>query len=312
MPFDPVKALFDHLPHMPDLSMSRSPADARAIVKKILSRVDASDVAIGKTQDIDIDGPAGTVPVRVYTPIAAGGGSLPVLVFYHGGGFILGDLDDYDPLCRSIANESGCRIISVGYRLAPEHAFPAAVEDAFAALKWVEAHAGELEIDPNRIAVGGDSAGGNLAAVVTHLAKQAGGPHIAFQLLIYPLTRMRRDQEWAENMLPWSIVDPLTMGKIRDLYVPAGSDLNDIRLSPAAAADFTGLPPAYIVTAGLDPLRESGTDYAEKLKSAGVAVQAVDYATMVHGFFCMQGVIAMAREAVAATGQALKAALAEK
>src|SRR6185312_14597422 len=193
MPLDPViQALFPQMPSLANYPVwEKTPAEARESFKAFCRLAEPQSVAIGKTVDVKAPGPAGEIALRIYTPVAAGGEALPAIVYLHGGGFVVGDLDCYDSLCRTLANEGSCRVISVDYRLAPEHPFPAAVEDCFAALKWIEANAPDLSVDANRMAVAGDSAGGNLAAVMCLLAKQnKGTPHIAFQLLIYPATRV--------------------------------------------------------------------------------------------------------------------------
>ena len=309
MSLDPfIKSLFDRMPQLAHYPLwEKSPAEARAAFKFLTQFSEPQSVPIGKSVDIEASGPAGPVVLRVYTPVAAGAGSLPGLVYFHGGGFVLGDLDSYDPLCRTLANESGCRIVSVDYRLAPEHKFPAAVEDAFAALTWIEAHAGELGIDPNRLAVGGDSAGGNLAAVTCQLARGNKGPAIDFQLLIYPATVMGapRDKSSATGI----IEDARNLRWFQEQYVPEGTDLSDPRISPLYASDFKDLPPAYIVTAGFDLLRSDGVAYAEKLKAEGIAVTHIDYPTMIHGFFMMQNWIPAAPEAVSAAARAVRSAL---
>jgi acetyl esterase len=200
-------------------------------------------------------------------------------------------------------------VISVDYRLAPEHPFPAAVEDGFAAATWVEENAPELGVDPNRLAVAGDSAGGNLAAVIALLAKEnKGSPRIAYQLLIYPVTGFVA----GHSQRPFGtgyFLENRTIEWFRDNYLGEDADLADPRLSPLAAKDVSGLPPAYIVTAGFDPLREGAVTYAEKLKGAGVAVSHVDYPTMIHGFFSMQGLIPISAGAVAAAAHAVRDAL---
>ncbi|MCH8858502.1 MAG: alpha/beta hydrolase [Proteobacteria bacterium] len=221
----------------------------------------------------------------------------------------VGDLDCTDPLCRTLANESGCKVISVDYRLAPEHPFPAAVEDGYAALKWIEANGPSLGIDPNRIAVAGDSAGGNLAAVTCLTAKEKGGPHIAFQLLIYPQTSMRHGSASAKAFGTGYMLNQPTLDWFYGHYVPKGANPDDARLSPLNAEDLSGLPPAYVVTAGFDPLRDEGGAYAAKLKQAGVTVTHIDYPTMIHGFFNMQGLVPLAPEAIGAAARAVKDAL---
>lgn len=310
MPLDPViQAIFDQMPHLADYQMWRmTPKEAREEFKKLCQFANPNAAAIGKTEHAEAEGPGGPIPLRVYTPVAAGGGGLPAIVFFHGGGFVLGDLDCYDPLCRALANESGCRVVSVDYRLAPEHPFPAAVEDSFAALTWIEANAAKLGIDPNQIFVAGDSAGGNLAAVVSLLAKEK-GPRIGFQLLIYPVTSIRHDTPSARNFGSGYMLNQPTIHWFHGHYVPKDAEPNDFRLTPLNAPDHSGLPPAYIVTAGFDPLRDEGAAYAEKLKAAGVPVTHIDYPTMIHGFFSMLGLVSLAPEAVAAAGQAIKDAL---
>jgi acetyl esterase len=308
MPLDPViQALFSRLPQLADFPMwEQSPADARAAFKTMCQFGAPPAGAIGKVEERKAESPAGPIPIRIYTPVAAGGGSTAAIVYLHGGGFVLGDLDCYDALCRTLANESGARVIAVDYRLAPEHPFPAAVEDCFEALKWVEANAPDLAVDANRIAVAGDSAGGNLAAVTCLLAKEnRGTPAIAFQVLIYPSTRfggLGSGRPFGSGYF----LDIRTIDWFTRHYIPAGTDRLDIRISPLEAKDLKGLPPAYIVTAGFDPLRDEGMAYAEKLKQAGVAVTAVEYATMIHGFFSMQGLIPMASEAIAAAAHAIR------
>ena len=313
MPFDPfMRSLIEQLPKLADLQVwELSPTQARAEFKKLCTLPDQKMAPIGRMEDVEAVGPDGPVPLRLYTPVAAGGSALPALVYFHGGGFVLGDLDCFDSICRALADSSGCRIVSVDYRLAPEHPFPAAVEDCFAALKWIEANAASLGIDANRIAVGGDSAGGNLAAVVSQLAQVNNGPHIALQMLIYPITTMRPDSPSSFAFSPTILRGP-AINWFYSHYVPDGGEdhADDPRLSPLRSEDLSGLPPAYIVTAGFDPLHEEGLAYADKLKSAGVKVRHIDYPTMIHGFFSMPGLIPLAGEALNAAGHALRDALA--
>ena len=311
MALDPVvQAMFDSMPDMPNYPMwKHTPAEARHAFKQFCEFAVPPAAAIGKTENLQIAGPAGSLPLRVYTPVAAGGAALPAIVFFHGGGFVVGDLDCYDTLCRNLANDAGVRVIAVDYRLAPEHPFPAAVEDCFAALKWVEANAPDLGVDPNRIAVAGDSAGGNLAAVMCLLAKEnKGNPHIGFQLLIYPALGYGRggsEKEFGENYY----LTAKTIDWLMAQYLPKDADRRDPRIAPLAAKDFAGLPPAYIVTAGYDPLRDGAIVYAEKLKAAGVAATHIDYPTMIHGFMNMQVLIPLGNEALAAAAAAVKTAL---
>ena len=311
MPLDPtIASIFAQMPNLANYQMGQmSPQQAREEFKKLCLWANPTFAPIGKIENVEAESAGGPISLRIYTPVAAGGGSLPAIVFFHGGGFVLGDLDSYDPLCRALANESGCRVVAVDYRLAPEHPFPAGVEDAFAALVWIEANAPKLGIDPNRIAVAGDSAGGNLAAIACLRAKEKGGPHVGFQMLIYPVTSVTHDGQSAQVFGSGYMLTQSAMSWFFAHYVPKGTDLTDPRLSPLNAPTLAGLPPTYFVTAGFDPLRDEGVAYAEKLKAAGVKVTHIDYPTMIHGFFSMPGLVPLAPEALAAAAQAVKEAL---
>jgi acetyl esterase len=308
MPLDPtLEELFEQMPHLANAQFWRmTPEEARAEYARLAALANPTAPSIGKIEDIEAPGPAGPIALRLYTPVAGPGTALPAIVFFHGGGFVVGDLDSHDALCRTLANESGCRLIAVDYRLAPENPFPAAVEDCFAAVSWVGANASDIGADPNRIAVAGDSAGGNLAAVMCHLARPKTEPLIDFQLLIYPSTSFRHDSPSVMTFGSGYVLNQATIEWSVSHYIPKDADRGDIRLSPIAAPDLKGLPPAYIVTAGFDPLHDEGAAYADKLKAAGVPVTHVDYPTMVHGFCNMQGVLPLAAEAVAAAGRAVK------
>ncbi|HWA01951.1 MAG TPA: alpha/beta hydrolase [Rhizomicrobium sp.] len=303
-----VKALLDQLKAaaLPKL-WEVGPQAARAAARAGIFR--GGDAPIGRSEDRSIPGPGGEIRVRVYTPVGAGGTLLPGMVFFHGGGFVIGDLETHDDLCRCLSNASQCRVVSVDYRLAPEHRFPAAVEDCFAATKYVSAHAGEFGIDSARLTVGGDSAGGNLAAVVAQLAKTE-GPRIGFQLLIYPVTRLGGPDtpSMRENAKGY-FLEREGMVWFTRMYCPDAAQRNDPRLSPLLASDVSGLPPAYVVTAGFDPLRDEGKAYADRLAEAGVPVTYVNYPNMIHGFFSMRSVIRKARDAVDVAAAALRAGL---
>lgn len=283
------------------------PQAARAAMRAGIFR--GGDTPIGKSEDRGIPGPGGSILLRVYTPVGlTDAQTLPGLMFFHGGGFVIGDLETHDDLCRALANGSGCRVVSVDYRLAPEHPFPAAVEDCWAATQYVAAHAAEFGIDPARLAVGGDSAGGNLAAVAAQLAKRANGPALRYQLLIYPVTQLGAPVEtrsMRENAKGY-FLEKEGMDWFTRLYCQEAAHRSDPRLSPLLCADLSGLPPAYLITAGFDPLRDEGRDYADKLDAAGVEVTYVNYPGMVHGFFSMRSLIPKAREAVSAAAAALK------
>ncbi|WP_396918252.1 alpha/beta hydrolase [Mycolicibacterium sp.] len=245
-----------------------------------------------------IDGPAGPVPVRIYRPPAADGEILPVVVFIHGGGWSVGDLDSYDSTARRHAVGADAVVVSVDYRLAPEHPYPAAVDDVWAATQWVAGHAAELGADADRMAVAGDSAGGNLSAVVAQLARDAGGPHIRFQLLWYPATTWDTTlPSFRENAeAPILGLDAV---KGFSKWYAGHVDLADppATLVPARATDLSGLPPAYIATAGHDPLRDDGARYAELLTAAGVPVELHNAETLVHGYLGYSGVVPAATEA---------------
>ncbi len=237
-------------------------------------------------KDISIPVPHGAIPARIYTPkrLRKTGGLAPCLVFLHGGGFVIGNIDSHDVVCRKLAHEGELIVISVDYRLAPEHQFPAAPEDAIAATKWVATNAKQLGVDSASIIVGGDSAGGNLAAV-TAIALRESGPKLAGQLLIYPSTDFRMNHP-SHSEPETSIL--LTHSVIKwfiDHYM-GDADRNDWRASPARAK-LEGLPPAYVLVAGADPLRDEGNEYAERLKAAGVPVTYRFFPGQFHGFFTM-------------------------
>lgn len=261
-------------------------------------------------EDRIIDGPGGDLPVRIYRPPSADSGAAGVVVFFHGGGFVAGDLDTHDGTARQHAVDADAVVVSVDYRLAPEHPFPAAVEDAMAATEWVAAHAAELGADPARLAVAGDSAGGNLAAVVAQLARDAGGPAITFQLLWYPATTYDITLPSFTENAHAPIIDRDAIAALTLAYA-ADVDLSDppATLAPARAANLAGLPPAYIAVAGHDPLRDDGIRYGELLAAAGVPVQVHNAKTLIHGYLGYAGVIPVATEAADRGLAALKAAL---
>ncbi|MEQ9520742.1 MAG: alpha/beta hydrolase [Parvibaculum sp.] len=302
-----VKGLLEMLAEAGGTPISQmAPEGARAMYAAMK---DAYEVSIGKVEDQVIAGPGGDLPVRLYTPVAAGGGALPALVFFHGGGWVIGDLDTHDALCRTLANESGCKVVAVDYRLAPEHRCPAAAEDAYAAVAWVEEKGSSLGIDVNAIGVAGDSAGGNLAAVVCQMAKAKKGPQIRHQLLIYPVTDTKTDTASYQAFGEGFFLEKQTMDWFIDHYVGPDGDPTDPVVAPLNAEDLSGLPEAYVVTAGHDVLKSEGAAYAERLKEAGVAVTYVDCPGMIHGFFNLQAMVDEARVAVAQAAKAVGKAL---
>ncbi len=256
------------------------------------------------------------IPVRIHWPAAAAEDGLPVVVFYHGGGWAIGDLDTHDAVARAHAVGAEAIVVSVEYRLAPEHPFPAGINDSWAALRWVGEHAAELGGDPNRIAVAGDSAGGNISAVLAQLARDNadnGGPSLVFQLLWYPVTTGDRSLPSFTENADAPLLDRDVIDAFLTWYVP-GVDISDPKalpanLAPANAADLSGLPPAFIGTAGHDPLRDDGARYAELLEAAGVPVELSNEPTMVHGYASFALVIPAAAEATNRGLAALKKAL---
>ncbi|MBU6296906.1 MAG: alpha/beta hydrolase [Alphaproteobacteria bacterium] len=308
MPLDPLtKAFLDQLDTMPTPKLwEMSPASARMASAVVMKLANPKDMPIGKIQNRDMPGPGGNIALRLYTPVAAGGEALPAVVYFHGGGFVIGDLESHDAICRLLAEQSGARVIAVDYRLAPEHKFPAAVEDAFAAVNWVEANAADIGVDANRIAVAGDSAGGTLSAVVCQLAKAQGGPSIAAQLLMFPVTQLGGSFSSLHEFAAGYFLEKQTMDWFFGHYLPAWADLSDARLSPLLAESVGGLPPAYVMLGGCDPLHDEGLAYAEKLRAAGVPVTIADYPGMVHCFIFLQAIVPQAYTALTDAANALR------
>ena len=310
MPLDPLAKRF--LAMMAAASpRDRSPVslyDRRQSLAKImeLARGEAAEIA---RIDGVLPGPAGDIPYRLYIPSHDRDGLLPGFLFFHGGGMVAGSIDTHDTLCAGLAGATGCRLISVGYRLAPEHKFPAAVDDAIAAAKWVSRHAATLGIDAGKIVVGGDSAGATLAAAVCQDAARNDGPAILLQCLICPVldfggTSPSRDA-FAENYL---LDRTLLEADLAD-YLPDGADPADPRVSPLRAADLAGLPAALIHTAEFDPMRDEGNAYAERLAAAGVAVEHHCHDGMIHNFHAMGAVLPQGRRVLKRIGDQIRRAV---
>jgi acetyl esterase/lipase len=268
---------------------------------------DPPDVA--SAEDRAIPGPHGPIDIRIYRPLGSNPTeALPVLVYFHGGGFTVGDLVTHDTVCRSLANAAGCALVAVDYRMGPEHKFPKAVDDCIAATRWVAAHAKELRVDADRLAVGGDSAGGNLAAVTALSARDAGSPKVVFQLLIYPTTTLQHNTPSTAALAEGYVLTFAIMKFFRAAYLSGPQDQTDWRASPLLARDHSRLPPALIITAGYDPIRDEGKAYADKLRAAGVETEYRCFEGTLHGFITMGRVLDAAGEAIHASAAALRKA----
>ncbi len=286
---------------------STDPVTIRQAIEAFATAGRAAAEPVAHVEDRGLPGPAGEIPVRVYRP--TDDSALPVLVWFHGGGWTIGSLETHDNTCRSLANAVGCVVVSVDYRLAPEHKFPAAADDAFAATQWVAEHAAQLGGDPKRIAVGGDSAGGNLAAVVSLLARDGGGPALAFELLVYPVTDYEFESASMHENATGYFLELESMRWFYNQYLRDERDGTDWRFSPTRANDLSGVPPAFVLTAEFDPLRDQGEAFARRLEAAGVPVEARRYDGVFHGFFGMRDLMEPAQQAFDDVTKALRQAL---
>jgi acetyl esterase len=294
----------DNVPHLTTLTIQQArAADLAAVVAGAGNGEPVADVT-----ETTIPGPAAGLRLRVYRP--AGTGPWPVLVYFFGGGWSLGTLDTCDAICRMLTNAARCVTVSVDYRLAPEHKFPAAVEDCYAGTAWAAAHAAELGGDPARLAVGGDSSGGNLAAAVALMARERGGPAITHQLLVYPNTDYLADTPSMRDISDTYFFNPASVRWYWGLYLATPEDGANPLASPLRADDLTGLPAATVITAEYDPLRDEGELYAKKLAAAGVPAEVIRYDGMIHGFFTMVGTLDTARTAVLDAAERLRGAFA--
>ena len=290
-----------------------SVADARAYYRDRRSVTQPAPPPVALVQDLKPNGPLGVIPLRLYRPLGAtDGAALPVLVYYHGGGWVIGDLDTHDSLCRELANAAGCAVVAVDYRMGPEHRFPAAVNDCIAATRWVREHAAELHLDATRLAVGGDSAGGNLAAVVAITARDSGDLPIAFQLLIYPATDQHRSAPSHATNGQGYLLTRETMDYFTGHYIADPAQYADWRASPLLHPDLSKLPPALVLTAGYDPLRDEGAAYAKRLSAAGNRASYLCFERQIHGFITMGKVIDEANAAVVMCAAELRRGLAAR
>ena len=288
-----------------------SPDEARRLYRERRAFTQPEPPPVSLVRELACDGPHGTIALRLYRPLgAAADALLPVLVYYHGGGWVIGDLETHDTLCRELANGAGIAVLAVDYRLAPEHRFPAAVDDCVAATRWLRREAAALKLDAARLAVGGDSAGGNLAAVVAIDARDAGDPPIALQLLIYPATDMRRGAPSHTTNGDGYLLTRDTIDYFHDHYIaePARDDV-DWRASPLLHENLRGLPPALVLTAGFDPLRDEGLQFADRLAAAGNRAACVCFERQIHGFILMGKVLDEANTAVALCAAELRRVL---
>jgi acetyl esterase len=284
-----------------------SPEQARANNK---ARPRAPGPAVAKVEDRRLPGPEGEIPVRIYTP--EGSGPFPALVWFHGGGWVVGDLESADATARHLTVGASCVVVSVDYRLAPETKFPGPAEDCYAATKWVAQNAASINADSGRIAVGGDSAGGNLAAVISLMARDRGGPPLALQLLVYPVTdRDFSTESYVQNAEGYQLTRD-SMVWYWEHYLKADADAANPYAAPLQAQDLRNLPPALVITAEYDPLRDEGEAYAHRLEAAGVTATCTRYDGMIHGFFGMAAAIDKGKQAIAQESAALKAAFASQ
>ena len=287
-----------------------APVAARALYVERKAVTQPEPQPVASATALHATGPHGAIPLRLYRPLPASDEALPVLVYFHGGGWTIGDLDSHDTLCRELANRAGCAVVSVGYRLGPEHRFPAAVDDSIAATRWVHANAATLGLDATRLAVGGDSAGGNLAAVVAIAARDAGDLPVVFQLLIYPATDMRATAPSHTTNGQGYLLTSDTVLYFHDHYITDRAHDLDWRASPLLHTDLSRLPPALVLTAGYDPLRDEGAAYANSLTAAGNRASYLCFERQIHGFITMGRVLDEANTAVAMCAAELQRALA--
>jgi len=308
MPLDPqARAMLDQIPLLSDeVVLTLEPPVLRQAMAAMPGSVGPVE-EVARVESRTVPGPAGEIPVRIYAPSEARG--LPALVYFHGGGFVIGSLDTHDGTCRSLANAIGCTVVSVDYRLAPEHKFPAGPEDCYAATRWVAEKGGEIGIDTSRVAIGGDSAGGNLAAVVALMARDRRGPALRHQLLIYPVANHDFETASYEENKRGYLLSREMMRWFWNHYLGEPEQGKHPYASPLRAERLAGLPPAHVVTAEFDPLRDEGEALATRLRREGVPTTHVRYDGMIHGFFSMTAMLDAAKRAVAEAAAAVRARL---
>jgi acetyl esterase len=307
-----AQAMVDAMARMPVVPLDQLSVDqAREQFARTRAPFLAPAQEVGALSDLAIPGPAGRLRIRAYRPMGSRRGEpLPAMVYFHGGGWVFGDLDSHDPLCCELCNLAHCAIVSVDYRRAPEHRFPAAVDDSIAAIRYVVEHAADFGIDASRLAVGGDSAGGNLATVAALTLRDQGGPRLTLQVLIYPVTDFAMDAPSYTSIANGYTLTRDRMRYFRELYLRGPQDADDWRASPLKAPHLSRLPPALIIAAGHDPLVDEGKAYADRLTAAGVPVTYTCYDGLVHGFASMAGAMDAGHTAIAEAAAALKRAFA--
>ncbi len=307
MPLDPqARALVDKLTGGVHIDPEKLTPEVMRLGYEAISSAPPGE-PVAASEDLTLPGPEGGLPARLFKPVA--GEALPVLLYFHGGGWVAGSIDTHDGTCRKLANAAGCAVLSVGYRLAPEAKFPAAPEDCYAALCWLSKQGGELGLDTSRIAIGGDSAGGNLAAVTSILSRDRGGPELRYQVLLYPVTDRNFETASYREGHEDSLLSSATMRWFWGHYLSAPEDGESPLASPLRAESLAGLPPAHVITAEADPLRDEGRAYAGRLREAGVPTRATHYEGAFHGFFSMSDELTQAKRALAEVGQALRGRL---
>jgi len=288
---DQTIAVMERMERNPFLDIEMTPVEMRVAFDDFYAKIDYPTGAIAGVEENNIAGKAGPIATRIYYPENDTAQAQPVCVFFHGGGMMMGSLAAYDGLCRRLAEKSGCIIISASYRLAPEHKFPGAVEDAVSVVKWASANAATIGGDPRRLAIAGESGGGYLAAAVTHILRDEDDTSIVFQLLINPAVGCRKDSDSMKKYGSGYSFDPAVLDWFYSQYLDDLSEIENPLVSPVLASSFEGLPPAFIIVAGIDILRSDIELYAQHLKSAGVPVETSTYETTIHGFTVMAGLI---------------------